>query len=84
MPNWNIARESHSIEELETIVSDAKGELEDALWRGGEGSREHTEAVHVLRIYTRRLDDAKEKQERRERDEKRDPVEIVDKVMGER
>jgi hypothetical protein len=81
MTNWNVKREKHTTKELEALVADAKAELEDALWRHGDGSRGHTEAVNTLRFYQRRLDDAKDREARRQDDDKRDPAEIVDRVM---
>lgn len=73
-----VARETHTIAELQQIVEDAKAELAAA---PHVGSREHTEAVNVLAFYQRRLDAARSEQEQQEKDAALSPSEIVDRLM---
>ncbi len=77
--NWHVKRklENHSVAELEQIVKDAQGELDEA----AEDTREFQEATTVLAFYQRRLDAAKEKEEQRKKDEQLTAKEIVDRVM---
>jgi hypothetical protein len=75
-----VARETHTVEELVAIVADAERELEDAA-PDGKHSRTYIEAVHTLRHYERRLERTRDHEQRRERDDKRDPRDIAREVV---
>jgi hypothetical protein len=81
--SWNTRREEHTVEELEATVKDAQAEVDDAQRRGA--GRLIREAVNVLKFFERRLDIAREREERRKRDDAKDPRdlarEVVDRIM---
>ena len=77
--SWNVKREEHSVAELEEIVAGAKREVEESEWTRPD-SRERTEAANTLRFYQRRLDAAKEKEERRARDDAKDPRDLAREI----
>jgi hypothetical protein len=80
--NARVAKESHTIQELESVVRHFDGVIEHA----APGTRTHTEATTARRHYARRLEAAQENEERRKRDDARDPrdiaKEVVDRQMG--
>jgi hypothetical protein len=80
--NARVARESHSIAELEEFVASRDEQIAKAT----PGTRRHTEAVAARRHYARRLETAQEKEEQRKRDDARDPrtvaKETVDRLMN--
>lgn len=82
MPSeWNVRRAEPSISELTENVAELQAEATDALAEGGEYGRPYRQAAELLRVAERRLASAKLKAERQERDAKRDPREIVDRLM---
>jgi hypothetical protein len=80
--NARVAKESHTIEELESVIR----HFDDVIAHAEPGSRPHTEAVTARRHYARRLEAAQEREDRRKRDDERDAhdiaVSVVDRLMG--
>jgi hypothetical protein len=79
--NARVAKENHSVAELEEFVA----HRDEQIAKTTPGTRQHTEAVVARRHYARRLEAAQEREERRKRDDARDPRDIaretVDRLM---
>jgi hypothetical protein len=70
-------REPHSIEELQACVAFR----DERIAKATPGTREHTEQTVARRHYARRLEAAQENEERRKRDDARDPRDIAKSVV---
>jgi hypothetical protein len=81
MGKYNGPRETHTRAELEAIVEEANGEVEEALRLEGKFSRAYREAVYARRHYERRLERAIERDEERDRRNNMSVKEVVDEMM---